>query len=56
MTARLRRRNGADAKSLHVDLEHTLHSERARVLREIVQYSTLTRAALQSTKTIAEKA
>jgi ABC-type transporter Mla subunit MlaD len=35
-------------------LSDTLHSERARVQREIVQYSTLTRAALQSTKTIAE--
>ena len=31
-----------------------LHSEAARVQREIVQYSTLTQAALQSTKTIAE--
>ena len=31
-----------------------LHSERARVQREIVQYSTLTRAALESTKIIAE--
>ena len=35
-------------------LSDTLHSERARVQREIVQYSNLTRAALQSTKTIAE--
>src|SRR5499425_3228527 len=35
-------------------LSDTLHSERARVQREIVQYSTLTRAALQSTKIIAE--
>jgi ElaB/YqjD/DUF883 family membrane-anchored ribosome-binding protein len=35
-------------------LSDTLHSERARVQHEIVQYSTLTRAALQSTKTIAE--
>jgi hypothetical protein len=35
-------------------LSGTLHSEHARVQREIVQYSTLTRAALQSTKTIAE--
>jgi len=31
-----------------------LHREAARVQREIVQYSTLTQAALQSTKTIAE--
>jgi hypothetical protein len=31
-----------------------LHSEAVRVEREIVQYSTLTQAALQSTKTIAE--
>jgi hypothetical protein len=31
-----------------------LDSEAARVQREIVQYSTLTQAALQSTKTIAE--
>ena len=31
-----------------------LRSEAARVQREIVQYSNLTRAALQSTKTIAE--
>ena len=31
-----------------------LHSEAARVQREIIQYSTLTQAALQSTKTIAE--
>ena len=35
-------------------LSDTLHSERARVQRDIVQYSNLTRAALQSTKTIAE--
>jgi hypothetical protein len=35
-------------------LSDTLYSERARVQREIVQYSTLTRAALQSTKIIAE--
>ena len=35
-------------------LSDTLHSERARVQREIVQYSNLTTAALQSTKTIAE--
>ena len=35
-------------------LSDTLHSERARVQREIVKYSNLTRAALQSTKTIAE--
>src|SRR5262245_14789000 len=35
-------------------LRDTLHSERARVQREIVQYSTLTRAALESTKIIAE--
>jgi hypothetical protein len=35
-------------------LSDTLHSERARVQREIVQYSNLTRAALQSTKTTAE--
>jgi ElaB/YqjD/DUF883 family membrane-anchored ribosome-binding protein len=35
-------------------LSDTLHSERARVQQEIVQYSTLTRAALESTKTIAE--
>jgi ElaB/YqjD/DUF883 family membrane-anchored ribosome-binding protein len=35
-------------------LSDTLHSERARVQREIVQYSTLTRAALESTKVIAE--
>jgi hypothetical protein len=34
-------------------LSDSLHSERARVQREIVQYSTLTRAALQSTKVIA---
>jgi hypothetical protein len=35
-------------------LSDTLHSERARVQREIVQYSTLARAALESTKIIAE--
>jgi len=35
-------------------LRDTLHSERARVQREIVQYSTLTRATLESTKIIAE--
>jgi hypothetical protein len=35
-------------------LSDTLHRERARVQREIVQYSTLTRAALESTKVIAE--
>jgi N-acetyl-beta-hexosaminidase len=35
-------------------LSDTLHSEGARVQREIVQYSTLTRAALDSTKIIAE--
>jgi ElaB/YqjD/DUF883 family membrane-anchored ribosome-binding protein len=35
-------------------LSDTLHSERARVQREIVQYSTLTKAALDSTKLIAE--
>jgi hypothetical protein len=35
-------------------LSDTLHSERARVQREIVQYSTLTRTALESTKIIAE--
>jgi hypothetical protein len=35
-------------------LRDTLHSEAARVQREIVQYSTLTQAALQSTKIIAE--
>src|SRR5215831_3466041 len=35
-------------------LSDKLHSETARVQREIVQYSTLTRAALRSTKTIAE--
>ena len=35
-------------------LSDTLHSEAARVQREIVQYSTLTQAALQSTKIIAE--
>jgi len=35
-------------------LSDRLHSERARVQREVVQYSTLTRAALQSTKIIAE--
>ena len=35
-------------------LSGTLHSERARVQQEIVQYSTLTRATLESTKIIAE--
>jgi hypothetical protein len=35
-------------------LSDMLHSEAARVQREIVQYSTLTQAALQSTKIIAE--
>jgi cation transport regulator ChaC len=35
-------------------LSDTLHSEQERVQREIVQYSTLTRAALESTKIIAE--
>ena len=35
-------------------LSDTLHKERARVQHEIVQYSTLTRAALKSTKVIAE--
>ena len=35
-------------------LSDTLHSERARVQREIIQYSTLTRAALESTKIIGE--
>ena len=35
-------------------LSDMLHSEAARVQREIVQYSTLTKAALQSTKIIAE--
>ena len=35
-------------------LRDMLQSEGARVQREIVQYSTLTRAALQSTKIIAE--
>ena len=35
-------------------LRDKLHSEATRVQREIVQYSTLTQAALQSTKTIAE--
>jgi hypothetical protein len=35
-------------------LKDMLHSEGTRVQREIVQYSTLTRAALQSTKIIAE--
>jgi hypothetical protein len=35
-------------------LRDALHSEAARVQREIVQYSTLTQAALQSTKIIAE--
>jgi hypothetical protein len=35
-------------------LRDTLHSEAARVQREIVQYSTLTQATMQSTKIIAE--
>jgi ElaB/YqjD/DUF883 family membrane-anchored ribosome-binding protein len=35
-------------------LSDTLHSERARVQQEIVQYLTLTRAALESTRIIAE--
>jgi hypothetical protein len=35
-------------------LRDTLHSEGARVQREIVQYSTLTRTTLESTKIIAE--
>ena len=35
-------------------LSDTLHKERARVQHEIAQYSTLTRAALKSTKVIAE--
>ena len=35
-------------------LRDTLHSKGARVQREIVQYSTLTTAALQSTKIMAE--
>ena len=35
-------------------LRDRLHSEAARVQREIVEYSNLTEAALQSTKTIAE--
>src|SRR5262249_61007682 len=35
-------------------LRDALHSEAARVQREIVQYSTLTQATLQSTKIIAE--
>ena len=35
-------------------LRHMLHSKGAQVQREIVQYSTLTQAALQSTKIIAE--
>ena len=35
-------------------LSDRLHSERARVQREIVEYSTLTRTALESTKIIAE--
>ena len=35
-------------------LRDMLRSEAARVQREIVQYSTLTQGALQSTKTIAE--
>jgi hypothetical protein len=33
---------------------HTLHSEAARVQREIVEYASLTQGALQSTKIIAE--
>jgi hypothetical protein len=35
-------------------LSNMLHSEASRVQREIVQYSTFTQAALQSTKIIAE--
>jgi len=35
-------------------LRGSLQSEAARVQREIVEYATLSRAALQSTKTIAE--
>ena len=35
-------------------LRDALHSEAARVQREIVQYSTLTQATMQSTKIIAE--
>jgi hypothetical protein len=35
-------------------LSDMLHGEAARVQREIVQYSTFTQAALQSTKIIAE--
>jgi hypothetical protein len=35
-------------------LRHMLHSKGAQVQREIVQYSTLTTAALHSTKVIAE--
>ena len=35
-------------------LRHMLHSKGAQVQREIVQYSTLTTAALHSTKIIAE--
>ena len=35
-------------------LRDMLHSEGARVQREVVQYSTLSQAALQSTKVIAE--
>ena len=35
-------------------LGDTLHKERARVQHEIVQYSSLTRGALKSTKVIAE--
>jgi transposase-like protein len=35
-------------------LRDMLHSEAARVQHEIVQYSNLTQAALQSTKTITE--
>jgi hypothetical protein len=35
-------------------LSDTLHKERARVQQEIIQYSSLARAALKSTKVIAE--
>jgi cation transport regulator ChaC len=35
-------------------LSDMLHSEATRIQREIVQYSTLTRAALESTKVIAK--
>jgi hypothetical protein len=35
-------------------LSDKLHSEAVRVQRELVQYSTLTQGALQSTKTISE--